>query len=384
MSADQHNVQPDDTASDLDRRFLNAAIELGYNCIGRTAPNPSVGAIIVRYDSDRPKVVGRGVTGDGGRPHGEVAALNEAGKLAQGATCYVSLEPCAHHGKTPPCVEALLHAGIARVVIATEDPDPRVKGRGTAYLRENGITVFENVESAKALRANLGHIKRVQLGRPAVTLKLAVSKDGKIGRKGEGFIRITNDLSRKSVHAMRARSDTVLVGIGTILADDPDLTCRLPGLESWSKPRLILDTKAQTPLDAKLFDKIDDVPVHIVVGAEADESKVIALEERGAGLIRMENIGKELVLESLLMRLAEEGMTNLFVEGGQQVASAFLDAGFVDRVHLFHGQEELGDAESIYPLTENRDISQALPAAGFEIVETANYDGDLLETWERS
>ena len=384
MSSAQHHVQAENIASDLDRRFLNASIELGYKYIGRTAPNPSVGAIIVRYDDDGPKVVGRGVTGDGGRPHGEVAALNEAGSLAQGATCYVSLEPCAHHGKTPPCVEALFAAGIARVVIAMEDPDPRVKGRGTAYLRDNGITVFENVESIKALRANLGHIKRVQFGRPAVTVKLAVSKDGKIGRKGEGFIRITNDLSRRAVHAMRARSDTVLVGIGTILADDPDLTCRLPGLESWSKPRLILDTKAQTPLDAKLFDKIDDVPVHIVVGAEADESKMIALEERGAGLIRMENKGKELVLESLLMRLAEEGMTNLFVEGGQQVASAFLDAGFVDRVQLFHGQEDLGDAESIHPLTNNRDISNVLPEAGFEVVKTANYDGDLLETWERS
>ena len=384
MSGDQQTVHPDNATSDLDRRFLNASIDLGYKYIGRTAPNPSVGAIIVCFDSDGPKVVGRGVTGDGGRPHGEVAALNEAGELAQGATCYVSLEPCAHHGKTPPCVEALLHAGIARVVIATEDPDPRVKGRGTAYLRENGIAVFENVESTKAARANLGHIKRVQLGRPAVTLKLAVSKDGKIGRKGEGFIKITTDLSRRAVHAMRARSDTVLVGIGTILADDPDLTCRLPGLESWSKPRLILDTKAQTPLDAKLFDKIDDVPVHIVVGEEADESKVVALEERGAGLIRMENTGKELVLESLLMRLAEEGMTNLFVEGGQQVASAFLDAGFVDRVHLFHGQEELGDADTIHPLTDSRNISDVLPSAGFEIVETANYDGDLLETWERS
>lgn len=384
MSANQNNVQSDNLASDLDRRFLNAAIELGYNHVGRTAPNPAVGAIIVRYDNDGPKVVGRGVTGDGGRPHGEVAALNEAGKLAQGATCYVSLEPCAHHGKTPPCVEALLHAGISRVVIATEDPDPRVKGRGAAFLRDNDITVFENVDSVKALRANLGHIKRVQLGRPAVTLKLAVSKDGKIGRKGEGFVKITNDLSRRAVHAMRARSDTVLVGIGTILADDPDLTCRLPGLERWSKPRLILDTKAQTPLDAKLFDKIDDVPVHIVVGEEAEESKMIALEERGAGLIRMENTGKELVLESLLMRLAEEGMTNLFVEGGQQVASAFLDSGFVDRVHLFHGQEELGEADSIHPLTDNRDISIALPEAGFEVVETSNYDGDLLETWERS
>ena len=329
-------------------------------------------------------MVGRGVTGDSGRPHGEVAALSQAGDLAKGATCYVSLEPCAHHGKTPPCVEALLYAGIARVVIATEDPDPRVRGRGAAYLRENGITVFENASSTKAERANLGHIKRVQKGRPAVTLKLAVSKDGKIGRNGKGFVKITNDLSRRSVHAMRARSDTVLVGIGTILADDPDLTCRLPGMESWSKPRLILDTKAQTPLDAKLFDKIDDVPVHIVVGEEADESKVIALEERGAGLIRMENIGKELVLENLLMRLAEEGMTNLFVEGGQQVASAFLDAGFVDRVHLFHGQEELGEDGTIPSLTEGRDISHVLKAGGFEIVETMNYEGDVLETWEHS
>ena len=380
MSADPQST----SKSEFDQRFLNAAIQLGNDHIGRTAPNPSVGAIIVRFDGDEAQVVGRGVTGDSGRPHGEVAALRQAGELAKGATCYVSLEPCAHHGKTPPCVEALLYAGIARVVIATEDPDPRVKGRGAAYLRENGITVLENADSIKAERANLGHIKRVQQGRPAVTLKLAVSKDGKIGRRGEGFVKITNDLSRRAVHAMRARSDTVLVGIGTILADDPDLTCRLPGMESWSKPRLILDTKAQTPLDAKLFDKIDDVPVHIVVGAEADESKVIALEERGAGLIRMENVGKELVLESLLMRLAEEGMTNLFVEGGQQVASAFLDAGFVDRVFLFHGQEELGDDGTIPSLTEGRDISDVLKVGGFEIAETSNYDGDLLETWERS
>lgn len=369
--------------SEIDHAFLQASIRLGLSRVGQTFPNPSVGALIVQFDTVGPIVVGRGVTADGGRPHGEVLALNEAGDLARGATCYVSLEPCAHHGRTPPCVDALVRAGVSRVVIAMHDPDPRVSGNGAALLSDAGIHVYENAAIREAKRANLGHVSRIQRGRPAITLKLALSKDGMIGRKGEGMAPITGPLARRTVHAMRAKADMLMVGIGTILADNPDLTCRLPGMSAMSPKRIILDTQARTPLTAKLFEKIDDVPVKIFIGEGADIQRQLALEDKGAEIIRLSEDNGRLSLNVVMNHLAELGCTNLMVEGGATIAHSFLSQNLVDRVALFRGAKEIG-SQGVPALSSGDDIGDVLRKNELVALEHATYGPDKLTILERA
>ena len=237
---------------DEDARFMEDAIRLSYLHLGQTSTNPSVGCVIVRDDGDGPVVVGRAVTAIGGRPHAETQALKEAGDKARGATAYVTLEPCSHHGKTPPCTDALIASGIGRVVISVMDPDERVSGTGVALLREAGIAVTLGVSSREGERAQEAYLMRKRSKRPHVTLKLAVSADGMIGRLGEGQVRITGPDAREEVHRLRARTDAILVGIGTAIADDPELTCRLEGLEGQSPIRIVLDPRLELPLGSKL------------------------------------------------------------------------------------------------------------------------------------
>ena len=236
----------------IDRRFMAAAIRLSRSHEGLTSTNPSVATLIVRDDGAGPVIVGRGVTAIGGRPHAEPQALDEAGALARGATAYVTLEPCAHHGRTPPCANALVAAGVARVVGAASDPDPRVSGKGYAILRAAGIAVVENVLADEAADLMAAYLIRSSKKRAEVTLKLALSRDGMIGRKGAGQVAITGEIARRQVQLMRARSDAILVGIGTALADDPLLTVRLPGLEARSPARIVLDRQCRLPLSSKL------------------------------------------------------------------------------------------------------------------------------------
>ncbi|MBN9135465.1 MAG: bifunctional diaminohydroxyphosphoribosylaminopyrimidine deaminase/5-amino-6-(5-phosphoribosylamino)uracil reductase RibD, partial [Phyllobacterium sp.] len=235
--------------SALDRRYMAAAIRLSRSHQGLTGTNPSVATLIVDKDG---VIAGRGVTAIGGRPHAETQALAEAGDRARGATAYVTLEPCAHHGKTPPCADALVTAGVSRVVAAANDPDDRVAGRGYAILRNGGIEVVTGVLAAEAADYLAGYLIRSSKKRPEVTLKLALSADGYIGRHGTGQITITGPAARAQVHLMRAESDAILVGIGTALADDHILTCRLPGLENRSPVRVVLDSRLRLPLDSKL------------------------------------------------------------------------------------------------------------------------------------
>src|SRR5690606_33021789 len=256
-----------------DRRYMAASIRLSRRNLGLTATNPSVGTLIVRDGV----VVGRGVTAIGGRPHAEPQALAEAGSLAEGATAYVTLEPCAHHGRTPPCADALVTAGVARVVGAASDPDPRVSGKGYAILREAGIEVVEGVLANEAADLLAGYLTRARLKRPEVTLKLAVSSDGMIGRRGEGQVAITGAVSRRQVHRMRAESDAILIGIGTALADDPELTCRLPGLEARSPARIVLDAALRLPVASKLAAGARQTPVLLASSVEADGERRAAL-----------------------------------------------------------------------------------------------------------
>jgi len=252
------------TITPHDEHFMAAAIRLSRWHLGRTSTNPSVGCLIVRDGV----VVGRAVTAVGGRPHAEPQALAEAGALARGATAYVTLEPCSHHGKTPPCAEALIAYGVARVVISVTDPDPRVSGRGIGMLREAGIEVDAGVLEAEGRRSLAGYLTRQTKNRPYVTLKLAVSADGMIGRKGEGQVAITGPLARAQVHALRAETDAILVGIGTAIADDPELTVRLPGLEAQSPIRIVLDPSLALPLTSKLVETARKVPVIVVASEE--------------------------------------------------------------------------------------------------------------------
>ncbi|PDS80116.1 bifunctional diaminohydroxyphosphoribosylaminopyrimidine deaminase/5-amino-6-(5-phosphoribosylamino)uracil reductase RibD [Rhizobium sp. L43] len=247
-----------------DEGFMAAAIRLSRLHLGRTATNPSVGCLIVKDGV----VVGQAVTAIGGRPHAEPQALAEAGAAARGATAYVTLEPCSHHGKTPPCAEALIAYGVSRVVISVTDPDPRVSGRGISMLRDAGIEVDAGVLEAEGRRSLAAYLTRQTKNRPYVTLKLAVSADGMIGREGEGQVAITGPEARAEVQVLRAETDAILVGIGTAISDDPLLTVRTPGLEARSPIRIVLDPTLALPLTGKLVATAREVPVIVVASEE--------------------------------------------------------------------------------------------------------------------
>ncbi len=322
----------------LDRRYMAAAIRLSQKHSGLTSTNPSVGTLIVRDDGRGPVIVGRGVTAIGGRPHAETEALAEAGDLARGATAYVTLEPCAHHGRTPPCANALVTAGVTRVVGGTSDPDERVSGKGYAILRQAGVEVVERVLAEEAADAMAGYLTRSLKKRPEVTLKLALSQDDMIGRPGEGQIAITGEVARRQVHMMRAASDAIMVGIGTAIEDDPELTVRLPGLAGRSPSRIVLDRTARLPLSSKLVQTAREVPLLLATCADADPSRRAELERAGAGFLATETFDGRVALPELLEDLAAKGMSSVLVEGGAATAKYFLDEGLVDRIVLFRAR----------------------------------------------
>lgn len=358
-----------DAASD-DHRFMEAALRLALTHLGRTSTNPSVGCLIVKDG----EIVGRGVTAEGGRPHAEPQALAEAGEKASGATAYVTLEPCSHYGRTPPCANAIVAAGIARVVISVLDPDPRVSGRGVKILEDAGIEVVTGVLKEEGRRALAAYLTRQIKKRPQVILKLAISSDGMIGRNGEGQIAITGPESREQVHVLRAETDAILVGIGTALADDPELTVRLPGLERYSPVRVVLDSNLDLPLTSKLVRSARQVPVIVVAGedgSEALQGRRAALEAEGVEVVEAND------LESLLFGLVSRGISSVLVEGGAKTARAFLDAGLVDRILLFHGPRALGPDGIAAPVDTDH-----IPE-GFKHVRSAVFGADRFDDYER-
>lgn len=359
------------TASDDDRRFMAAAIRLSRSHLGLTSTNPSVGTLIVKDGI----IIGRGVTAIGGRPHAETQALAEAGKAARGATAYVTLEPCAHHGRTPPCADALVTAGIARVVGAAADPDDRVSGRGYAILRNAGIEVVEGVLAGEAADLMAGYLTRSSKKRPEVTLKLAVSSDGMIGRKGTGQIGVTGGISRAQVHLMRAQSDAILVGIGTVEADDPELNCRLPRLTDRSPVRIVLDPEAKLPMMSKLALSARSLPLYVAAGPEAKPVRRSSLEMLGVAFLATETHEGRIALPELLEDLAGKGITTVLVEGGAATARAFLEDGVVDRIALFQGPNPIGEGGIASPLTFD-----TIPD-GFRLVRQARYGLDHFREW---
>lgn len=360
--------------STVDQRFMAAALRLSRWHLGQTDTNPSVGCLIVRDDGDGPYIVGRAVTAIGGRPHAETQALLDAGDRARGATAYVTLEPCSHHGKTPPCVDALIAAGITRVVVSADDPDARVSGRGFQMLKDAGIGVVTGVLADEGARALHAYLTRQTLGRPHVTLKLAVSADGMIGRSdlmpGQGQVAITGPLARAQSQVLRAESDSILIGIGTALADDPDLTCRLPGLENRSPLRIVLDRHLRLPVNSRLVESAGRVPLMIVT-EQADQDRCMAYRDQGAEVVEAQD------LATLLTALSARGVSSLIVEGGARIARAFLDADLVDHIMLFMGAAAIGPSGVVAP------IHSGAGQPGFALVRSAMFGPDRCDEFER-
>jgi diaminohydroxyphosphoribosylaminopyrimidine deaminase/5-amino-6-(5-phosphoribosylamino)uracil reductase len=366
----------------FDERFMDLALALGRRGLGNAWPNPAVGAVVVDAAGDMPVIVGRGWTQPGGRPHAEVEALARAGSRARGATLYVTLEPCSHHGQTPPCADAIIAAGIARVVSAVADPNPEVAGEGHARLRAHGIKVEVGLREAEARHAHAGHFRRVLDGRPHVTLKLAVSADGKAGLSGRKPAAITGEGARARVHLMRAMNDAILVGIGTALADDPQLTCRLPGMQARSPMRVVLDTALRLPETSAPVQTVVHTPVWVFAGTDADVQAERRLTRYGVEVLRVPATAGRIDLSAMLRVLGNRGITRLMVEGGPTIAAALLAADLVDEAAIFESDVAIGssgiDALEGLPLSAVT-ASPRFVSRGVEVVGE-----DRLETFERA
>jgi len=312
---------------------MRAALRLARRGLGNTWPNPAVGCVILRDG----QVVGRGWTRPGGRPHAETEALREAGAAARGATAYVTLEPCCHWGRTPPCTEALIAAGVSRVVVALRDPDPRMDGQGLAQLAAAGIVVAEGVLAAEAAALNAGFLLRIRAGRPMLTLKLATSLDGRIATATGESRWITGPQARRAAHLLRARHEAILVGSGTVLADDPDLTCRLPGVAPRPVLRIVADGRLRTPPTARLVRTAREVPTLIATRPGHPEAALAPF--RAAGVEVLEGPPG---IAALLGALGGRGITRVLAEGGAGIAASLLREGLADRLAWFHAPIVLG------------------------------------------
>jgi diaminohydroxyphosphoribosylaminopyrimidine deaminase/5-amino-6-(5-phosphoribosylamino)uracil reductase len=364
---------------EADRRYMQLALALGRRGLGRTWPNPAVGAVVVKNGV----IIGRGWTQPGGRPHAEPEALKRAGEAARGATLYVTLEPCSHFGKSPPCADAIIAAGISRVVAAIEDPNPEVAGKGHSKLRAAGITVDVGLFAEEAARDHAGHFRRIRDGRPHVILKLAVSADDKIGAAGGKPVAITGEAARTRVHLLRAQSDAILVGIGTVLADDPLLTCRLPGMVARSPVRVVLDRALRIPSGSRLVHSARETPLWVMASELAEAPAAAKLGAAGAQVLRVApTAAPGLDLTTVLRALSAKGITRLMVEGGSRVASSFVAADLVDEVWLLGGPETIGGdgvtALDALPLTE---ITQS-PRLKLRASEALG--NDTLSVYERA
>ncbi len=315
------------------------ALTLGRRGLGNTWPNPAVGAVVVKDG----KIIGRGWTQPGGRPHAETQALKRAGKAARGATLYVTLEPCSNEGKTPPCADAVVRAGIARVVSAMEDPNPEVAGQGHERLRSKKIALEVGPGAEEARRMHAGHLRRIRDGRPHVLLKLAVSSDGKAGAAGRQPVEITAAEAREQAFLLRAHSDAILVGLGTVLADNPSLTTRLSGMRERSPIRVLLDSQLRVPLSMNVVSTARENPTWIFCAPQASAMAEQILLQKGVEVFRVAGKVGRLDLAKVLHVLAERGITRLMVEGGPRVAASFVSADLVDEAVVFHGPNRIGE-----------------------------------------
>ena len=371
-------AQKSKEAKVADQRFMQLALSLGRRGLGRTWPNPAVGAVVVRDGV----IVGRGWTQPGGRPHAEPEALGRAGDAARGATLYVTLEPCSHFGKSPPCVDAVIAAGIARVVSAIEDPNPEVAGQGHARLRAAGITVDIGLGAQEAARDHAGHFRRIRDKRAHVILKLAVSADDKIGAAGHKPVAITGEAAKNRVHLLRAQSDAVLVGIGTVLADDPLLTCRLPGMEARSSVRVVMDRSLRIPGTSRLVHSARQTPLWVMTSETAEAAAAMKLGAAGAQVIRVAATGAGLDIMAVMRSLAEKGITRLMVEGGARVASSFVAADLADEIWLLRGPQAIGTGG--VPALGALPLAAITQSPAFKVRASETLGKDTLTIYERA
>jgi diaminohydroxyphosphoribosylaminopyrimidine deaminase / 5-amino-6-(5-phosphoribosylamino)uracil reductase len=371
--------QKSEASKEADRRFMQLALTLGRRGLGRTWPNPAVGAVVVKDGV----IVGRGWTQPGGRPHAEPEALKRAGEAARGAALYVTLEPCSHFGKSPPCTDAVIAAGIARVVTAIEDPNPLVAGQGHAKLRATGIVVDVGLGAEEAARDHAGHFRRVRDKRPHIILKLAVSPDDKIAGPGHKPVAITGEAAKTRVHLLRAQCDAILVGIGTVRADDPLLTCRLPGMAARSPVRVVLDRALRIPGDSRLVHSARQTPLWLMASELAEAPAATKLTAAGAQVIRLApTAALGLDLKAVLHALSERGITRLLVEGGSRVASSFVAAGLADEIWLLRGPNAVG-ADGIAAL-DALPLAAITQSPAFRVRASETLDKDTLTIYERA
>jgi len=368
------STAPPASADDLGA--MRAALALARRGLGTVWPNPAVGCVIV----EERQVVGRGWTQPGGRPHGETEALRRAGDAARGAAAYVSLEPCCHWGRTPPCVDALITAGVRRVVVALEDPDPRVAGEGLRRLRAAGLDVEVGLCAKEAAEVNAGFLSRLRLGRPLVTLKFATSLDGRIATASGESQWISGPPARERAHALRASHDAIMVGTGTAVADDPQLTCRLPGLDHRSPVRVVIDRHLRIPPAARLIADAHVVPTWVLTLPSADPDRRAAFLASRVTLIDVDpDRTGQVDLAAALTALGERGITRLLVEGGAGLAAAFFRARLVDRLVWVHAPLAIG-GDGI-PAIAGLDLAALADAPAFERLSTETIGDDVLTTF---
>lgn len=357
---------------------MRAALALARRGLGTTWPNPSVGCVIVRHG----RVVGRGHTASGGRPHAEAQALAMAGEAARGAVAYVTLEPCNHTGHTPPCTDALIAAGVSRVVIAGNDPDPRVNGSGIARLRQSGVEVVTGVLSDEADEMQAGFLSQVRSGRPSVTLKLASTLDGRIATKDGKSKWITGEAARRAGHALRGQNDAVLVGVGTVMVDDPDLTCRIAGYSPSNSVRIVVDSHLRTRFTAKVVATARQFPTWIVHREGADPDRKGALADAGIRLIEVASSVVGVDLSAALQALGSAGLTRVLVEGGAQIAAAMLRADVVDALAWFHAPAVMGGDG--WPAAQAFGVDTLAAMPRFRCEATRSIGPDMLTTFRRA
>lgn len=363
-------------ATTLDHTYMRMALRLAERGLGRVAPNPAVGCLLVNEG----RIVGRGWTQPGGRPHAEPMALAQAGPLASGATAYVTLEPCAHHGNTPPCAEALIEAGVARVVAALEDPDKRVNGKGIALLREAGVEVMENVCANEAIYLNAGFILTRTQSRPLVTLKMATSLDGRIATTTGDSKWITGRISRRYSHMLRAQNDAIMIGVGTALVDDPELTCRIHGLEQYSPVRIIADSRLRLPLTSKLVKTAKSAPLWILTIPGNDRDRQQAFEDLGVRIIEVPAEASGLPdMRIGLKEFAAQGITRILAEGGSHLLATLIKDELADRLMWFRANKIIG-GDGI-PALQSIGLKHLDDAPEIRLLEERRLGEDLLESY---
>jgi len=362
-----------------DINHMRTALALAKRGLGIVAPNPAVGCVIVKGDG---QVAGRGWTQIGGRPHAENEAIRRAGAQCNGATAYVTLEPCSHEGKTPPCSMSLVNAGIKRVVVACEDPDPRVSGNGIKILKKAGIEVVQGILEKEAKSLNMGFFTRLSKGRPLFTLKSATSLDGKIATQSGQSKWITGSEARAIGHMLRARNDAIVIGVGTALADKPELTCRINGMEGYSPSRVIIDSSLKLPLPNPLVKTAKKTPTIVLTTTMADKKKIFLLKKQGVKVIGLAPLPSgQLAPELIAKTLGTRGLNNVLIEGGSKIAGSFIAAGLVDRLAWFHAPQIIG-GDGLNSIAEYG-VDKLLEAKSFKRITQHECGKDIYEVYER-